>query len=72
MILIGSANVLHGGLHVLQFIQSVFLVVKSTQDHETGFLHSPLWGLVWAALGILSLYIGIKDFRHHRNHKDHE
>lgn len=63
---LGSINILHAGLHLLQFVQSLMLVVNSTKsDHE-----SPLWSLLWAVVGLLTLYVGIRDFKHHNHCHD--
>lgn len=67
---LGSLNLVHGALHLLQFIQSL-LLVSSSFDGERhwgldAFLHSPFLSVVWALVGLFTLYIGIKDFRHHR------
>lgn len=63
---LGSINILHAGLHLLQFVQSVMLVAKSAQtDHE-----NPLWSLLWAVVGLLTLYVGVKDFKHHSHCND--
>ena len=62
---LGSINLIHAGLHLLQFIQSIILFTKSTHSDE-----NPLWSLIWAIAGLLTLYIGIKDFRHHNKCKD--
>lgn len=67
---LGSLNLVHGILHILQFIQSVLLVSSSLkEEHQTGLdavLHSPILSIVWAVIGLITLYIGIKDFRHHK------
>jgi uncharacterized membrane protein len=77
---LGAINLLHAGLHIIQFIQSVFLVSMSVDHHhhhhhhhksflET-LLHNPIFALIWGIIGILTLVIGIKDFKHH-NKCDH-
>lgn len=70
---LGGINILHASLHLLQFFQSIILVVNSQTpcEHETGLLHNPIFNLVWAVVGIITLYVGVKDFRHHNHcHKD--
>jgi hypothetical protein len=72
---LGSLNLIHGILHILQFIQSILLVNSSLEkEHHTGLdvvLHSPILSIVWAVIGLITLYIGIKDFRHHKKcHKN--
>ena len=70
---IGSLNLIHGVLHILQFIQSVLLVSTSVNEKHSGidsFLHSPVLSVIWAIIGLVTLYIGIKDFKHHNNCHD--
>lgn len=76
---IGIINLLHGGLHIIQFIQSLILVKESMSQHKDEgiidtILHNPIFAFVWALIGLTTLWMGIKDFRHHRkcNHKHHE
>ena len=74
---LGSVNLIHGLLHLLQFIQSILLVSASVQSKESEsifstILHSPIFSLVWAVIGLVTLYIGIKDFKHHKDcHDEH-
>ena len=68
---VGFMNFLHGALHIIQFLQSVILFKTSTNDHnhEDSFLdilHNPYFALLWGVIGIITLWIGIKDFRHHK------
>lgn len=70
--LIGSGilNLVHAGTHILQFIQSVFLISYSkSHDHEIDWMHSPWMSLIWGTVGVLTLAIGIKDYIHHRECK---
>ena len=78
LISMGILNAIHGIFHIIQFVQSMFLVVHSTEpdaSHENNYLdtffHSPIMAFVWATIGILSLIIGIRDYRHHKkcNHE---
>ncbi|MDZ7614060.1 MAG: hypothetical protein U5K51_10495 [Flavobacteriaceae bacterium] len=53
--------------------------MEKDNSHEEGLisriLHHPVFALLWAVVGIFTLIIGIKDYRHHRkcgNEKDHE
>jgi len=78
LISVGVLNFLHGMFHIIQFIQSMLLVAYSTEhvhnDHESWIdkiMHSPIFAIVWAVIGILTLIIGIKDYRHHKkcNHE---
>jgi hypothetical protein len=67
-------NFLHGMFHIIQFIQSMLLVAYSTEhvhghEHESmieKIMHSPIFAVVWAVVGVLTLIIGIKDYRHHK------
>jgi hypothetical protein len=43
--------------------------VENTHNHDTWFdrvMHSPVFAIIWAFVGILTLIIGIKDYRHHK------
>lgn len=67
LISMGVLNLLHGLTHVVQFVQSIFLIGYSFQnEHSDGVLHSPILSFVWAIFGIVSLVIGIKDYKHHK------
>jgi hypothetical protein len=66
LISLGSINLIHAILHILQFIQS-FLLVSNSMLPEDSILHSPVFGMVWGVIGLVTLYIGIKDFRHHKD-----
>lgn len=75
MVLIGLGvmNLLHAGMHILQFIQSVLLIKASSEHHhhhDVGILetmiHSPYFAVLWAIVGLFTLWIGIKDFIHHK------
>jgi hypothetical protein len=73
LISVGVLNLLHGLFHVIQFIQSAFIVVYATQSHHQhnesfidSIMHSPIFALIMGVVGILTLVIGIKDYRHHK------
>lgn len=72
LISVGALNLLHGLFHIIQFIQSAFIVAYAAQSHhhEESFIdsimHSPIFALVMGVIGILTLVIGIKDYRHHK------
>lgn len=74
---LGTINLLHAGLHIIQFIQSIFLVTMSVEHHHhhhdegviEQLLHNPIFALIWGIIGILTLWVGIKDFKHHKNCK---
>lgn len=65
----GGLNLLHGLLHIFQFIQSIFLIGHSHNEHLDELLHNPLLSLVWAIVGLSTLIIGIRDFKHHKKCK---
>lgn len=74
LIIAGALNVLHASTHLIQFVQSIILVsISSTaEDHEGFFeniIHNPILNIIWAIIGLFTLYLGIKDFRHHKNCK---
>jgi uncharacterized membrane protein len=74
---LGTINLLHAGLHIIQFIQSLFLVSMSVENHhhhhDVSFLetllHNPIFALIWGIIGVITLIIGIKDFKHHNKCK---
>lgn len=81
LISVGVFNFLHGIFHIIQFIQSMLLVVYSTEqhhhhhEHESGWidtiLHSPVFAIIWAIIGVVTLVIGIRDYKHHKKcHKE--
>lgn len=75
LISIGILNLLHASSHIVQFIQSALLVTTSVaHNHENEgvlehILHNPILNIIWGLIGIFTLYIGIKDFRHHNKCK---
>lgn len=76
LIFLGIINVLHAALHLIQAFQS-FILIKSSMNHEhhshdswiDSILHNPFFAFLWGIIGIFTLWIGIKDFIYHRNHK---
>jgi hypothetical protein len=73
---LGTINLLHAGLHIIQFIQSIFLVTMSVEHHHShdeglieSLLHNPIFALFWGIIGLLTLWVGIRDFRHHNKCK---
>ena len=71
----GIVNLLHASLHLFQFLQSALLFANSfshSNEHSKidEFMHNPFMTLVWGVIGILTLYIGIKDYRHHNKCND--
>lgn len=74
LISVGVLNLLHGLTHIIQFVQSVFLISYSMEEHHheswiDSMLHNPILAFIWAIIGITSLVIGIRDYRHHRDCK---
>lgn len=73
LISVGVLNLFHGLFHIIQFIQSAFIVAYATQSHHhhnesfiDSVMHSPIFALIMGVVGILTLVIGIKDYRHHK------
>ena len=68
MVGLGVINTLHASLHIIQFIQSVILVNKlSSSNKNDSFIEHPVFIVIWAIIGIITLVIGIRDFIHHKN-----
>ena len=78
LISVGILNLFHGLFHIIQFIQSMFFVAYATHEHthDEGFIesvmHNPIFALLMGIIGILTLIIGIKDYRHHKKCETHE
>lgn len=77
LFLIGLLNFVHGVVHLIQFAQSMLLASYSAGEgswvHE--LMENPWMGALWASVGMFSLFLGYRDFRHHRqkgchDHKD--
>ena len=64
---LGGMNVIHAALHLIQFLQSILLISGKWDVHH--LLHNPFITLMWGVIGAISLYVGIKDFKHHELHK---
>lgn len=67
----GALNLLHALFHLIQFIQSVFLFVHSVNDEDNWvehITHSPTFSIIWALIGLMTLIIGIRDYKHHKEH----
>lgn len=75
LLAIGVINLLHGLMHLFQFVQSALLVSYSLNKKES-WIHElfehPLFGLFWAVIGIITIFIGYKDYKHHKKHKECE
>lgn len=65
IILLGLVNGLHGLLHLVQFIQSLFLASGSNITIHT-LMENPIFSILMGIIGITTLVIGIKDWIHHR------
>lgn len=75
LVILGVLNVIHGLSHLVQLGQSLCLAFYSLGNHkEDNWYHnmmdSPWMGLIWVIVGCLTIYLGIRDFRHHIKHKD--
>lgn len=66
---VGLLNFIHGVSHLIQFIQSMILLHESTSQEHQGIFHTPIFALIWAIVGLTSLVIGIRDYKHHRKCK---
>lgn len=79
LISLGALNFLHGMMHIIQFVQSILLVTYASnhkEEHHEGvidtILHHPAVAVLWAVIGLATLIIGIKDYRHHKKCKPHK
>ena len=71
LISVGLLNTIHGSFHLIQFVQSIILVAYASEHHEEHsgieyIMHHPLFSFVMGIIGVLTLVIGIKDYRHHK------
>lgn len=71
LISIGIINTLHASIHIIQFIQSMLLLSTNIEKHENesiveSILHNPFLNILWAIVGLFTLYLGVKDYLHHR------
>jgi len=79
----GALNTIHGGMHVVQAMQSFYLASHSVVEHAHGehseglmhvieeSMHNPYAGLFFGATGVLAIYLGIRDRKHHKKiHED--
>lgn len=75
LISVGIFNTLHASIHIIQFIQSMLLLSTNIEHHHENeslmesILHNPILNIIWAVVGIFTLYLGIKDYLHHRKCK---
>ena len=66
---LGVFNILHASTHLLQAIQSFGLIYYSHDQHEhhhDNILYHPVLQILYFLIGVFTLYIGVKDFIHHR------
>lgn len=70
IIFVGILNVLHGAIHIFQFVQSALLTYYSMNHKGDSWIgklmENPWMALVWGLLGIITLYIGYNDYKHHK------
>ena len=73
LLILGAINVLHALTHILQVVQSFFLISHSL-NHKSSWvekiMESPYMAILWLFLGIITIYLGIKDYKHHKQHKN--
>jgi hypothetical protein len=76
---LGTINLLHAGMHIIQFLQSLLLVKSSVEEHHhhhhdhgilDAMLHNPYFAILWGIVGLFTLWIGIRDFTHHKRCKN--
>jgi hypothetical protein len=70
---VGFLNIVHAGFHILQFVQSMFMFSYSLSGEDNWahrLIENPYMSIVWGTIGLLTIYIGWKDFKHHKKHKD--
>lgn len=75
LFILAILNVFHALIHLIQMAQSLFLASYSLDEcKEDNWFHkmmeSPWMSLIWLIVGILTIYLGIRDFKHHIKHKD--
>lgn len=72
LIAVGIINLIHGSIHIFQFIQSVLLTYNSL-NHKSNWINkvmeNPWMGIVWGLIGVITIIIGINDYKHHKNEK---
>lgn len=69
---LGFINLLHASLHIVQVIQSLLLLNTTFNHDEHNWIneitHNPIFAIVWSLIAIITLWMGIKDFIHHKKH----
>ncbi len=65
---LGGMNIIHATLHLIQFFQSLLLL--SGSHYLESILHNPIFSFFWGIVGVVSLVLGIKDFKHHEKCKN--
>jgi hypothetical protein len=68
----GVTNIVHATLHLLQFLQSIFIISSKDNEQIEHIMHNPFFSLLWFFVGTITLIIGIKDFKHHKKGKCNE
>lgn len=76
LISLGLLNIAHATLHLFQVAQSLVLLKLSTETHTDcepesfaeRLIHNPILSIIWAIIGLITIYIGVKDFIHHKKH----
>jgi hypothetical protein len=75
LIIFGALNLLHGISHIVQFFQSLLLVSFNYNQDKDSWWHKvfdhPIFGLIWAIIGVISLVTGIRDYIYHKKHNEH-
>ena len=73
---LGVMNLFHAGLHVIQFFQSFLILNMVSHNHNhhsenifTTIIYSPIFSGFWVLIGLITLWIGVKDFIHHKKCK---
>lgn len=69
LFVLGALNILHASVHVIQMLQSVFLISYATNKEENwlhNLMENPLISILWAALGLLTMYLGYRDYKIHK------
>lgn len=81
LIFVGLLNLLHASMHLLQFLQSLILIYSSPKrfgkeieinNNESlidKLIHNPYINIIWMIVAIFTLYLGIKDYLHHKRCK---
>lgn len=63
----GIFQIIHGISHIIPFIQSIIFFSYLKIDMIHHFFNNPYMSFIWAIFGILSLYIGWKEWKYHHS-----